>query len=101
MRKIIALALALMLVLTMAACGGESTPETTAPAAQNTPTTPDAASWKYNVQGIDIMMHAPAAPILETLGEPVRSGQDLLLRRLLPADLPHGRQRLRLLPVAG
>ena len=71
MKKIFALILALTMVLTMAACGGESTPETTAPAAQNTPTTPDASSWKYNVQGIDIMMHAPAAPILETLGEPV------------------------------
>lgn len=72
MKKIIALVLALMLVLTMAACG-ESAPETTAPAAPsvNTPVTPDAASWKYNVQGVDIMMHAPAAPILEALGEPV------------------------------
>ena len=71
MKKIFALILALTMVLTMAACGGGTTPETTAPAAQNTPTTPDASSWKYNVQGIDIMMHAPAAPILETLGEPV------------------------------
>ena len=71
MKKIFALILALTMVLTMAACGGDTTPETTAPAAQNTPTTPDASSWKYNVQGIDIMMHAPAAPILETLGEPV------------------------------
>lgn len=72
MKKIIALVLALMMVLTMAACG-ESAPETTAPAAPsvNTPVTPDAASWKYNVQGVDIMMHAPAAPILEALGEPV------------------------------
>ena len=72
MKKIIALALALMLVLTMAACG-ESAPETTAPAAPsvNTPVTPDAASWKYNVQGVDIMMHADAAPVLAALGEPV------------------------------
>ena len=72
MKKIFALVLALMMVLTMAACG-ESAPETTAPAAPsvNTPVTPDAASWKYNVQGVDIMMHAPAAPILEALGEPV------------------------------
>ena len=71
MKKIFALVLALMLVLTMAACGGETAPETTAPAVQNTPTTPDAASWKYNVQGTDIMMHAPAASVLEALGEPV------------------------------
>ena len=71
MKKIFALILALPMVLTMAACGGDTTPETSAPAAQNTPTTPDASSWKFNVQGIDIMMLAPAAPFLETLGEPV------------------------------
>ena len=71
MKKIIALVLALAMTLTLAACGGETTPETTAPAAQNTPATPDAASWKYTVQGVDIMMHANAAPILKALGDPV------------------------------
>ena len=72
MKKIFALILALTMVLTMAACGGETTPETTAPAVQNnTPTQPDANSWKYTVQGVDILMHADAAPILEALGEPV------------------------------
>ena len=71
MKKIIALVLALAMTLTLAACGGETTPETTAPAAQNTPATPDAASWKYTVQGVDILMHAEAAPVLEALGEPV------------------------------
>ena len=73
MKKIFALVLALMMVMTLAACGGDSTPETTepnAPAVQG-PTQPDASSWKYNVQGVDIMMHAEAAPILEALGEPV------------------------------
>ena len=71
MMKIIALVLALAMTLTLAACGGDTTSETTAPAAQNTPATPDASSWKYTVQGVDIMMHANAAPILEQLGEPV------------------------------
>ena len=71
MKKIIALVLALAMTLTLAACGGDTTPETTAPAAQNTPATPDASSWKYTVQGVDIMMHANAAPILEALGDPV------------------------------
>ena len=71
MKKIFALILALALVLSMVACGGESAPETPAPAAANTPTTPDANSWKYSVQGVEIMMHAPAASILEALGEPV------------------------------
>ena len=73
MKKIFALVLALMMVMTLAACGGDSTPETTepnAPAVQG-PTQPDASSWKYTVQGVDIMMHAEAAPILEALGEPV------------------------------
>ena len=73
MKKIIALALALMLVLTMAACGGESTPATTEPKAPAVlgPTQPDANSWKYTVRGVDILMHAEAAPVLEALGEPV------------------------------
>ena len=76
MKKILALVLALAMTLTLAACGGETTPETTAPAAQNTPATPDAASWKYTVQGVDILMHAPAAPILEALGEPVKYSEE-------------------------
>ena len=72
MKKIFALILALTMVFALAACGGETAPETTAPASGTAaPVTPDASSWKYTVQGIDIMMHAPAAPILEALGEPV------------------------------
>ena len=70
MKKIFALVLALMLVMSLAACGGESAPETTAPAAK-APMAPDASSWKYTVRGVDILMHAEAAPILEALGEPV------------------------------
>ena len=73
MKKIFALILALTMVLTLAACGGNAPAETTAPKAPEAgaPTQPDPDSWKYNVRGIDIMMHAPAAPILEALGEPV------------------------------
>ena len=73
MKKLIALALALTLALTLAACGGDTPAETTAPVSGGdmAPVTPDAASWKYTVQGVDIMMHAPAASILEALGEPV------------------------------
>ena len=73
MKKIFALVLALMLVLTMAACGGETAPETTEPNAPAVlgPTQPDANSWKYSVRGVEIMMHAEAAPIIEALGEPV------------------------------
>ena len=71
MKKIFALILALTMVLTLAACGGQTAPETTAPAAGTTTTQPDASSWKYTVQGVDILMHAEAAPVLEALGEPV------------------------------
>ena len=72
MKKIFALILALTMVFALAACGGETAPETTAPAAGDaTPVTPDASSWKYTVQGVDIMMHANAAPILKALGDPV------------------------------
>ena len=72
MKKILSLALCLVLALSMAACGG-SPAETTAPAVSGemAPVTPDASSWKYTVNGTDILMHAPAAPVLEALGEPV------------------------------
>ncbi len=72
MKKIFALILALTMALSMAACGG-SPAETTAPISGGAmaPVTPDANSWKYTVQGVDILMHAEAAPILEALGEPV------------------------------
>ena len=73
MKKIFALVLALMLVMSLAACGGASTPETTEPQAPAVlgPTQPDANSWKYTVRGVDVMMHAEAAPVIEALGEPV------------------------------
>ena len=73
MKKILALALALTMVLTLAACGGDKPAETTAPKAPAIagPVTPDANSWKYTVRGVDVMMNAEAAPVLEALGEPV------------------------------
>ena len=73
MKKIFALVLALMLVMSLAACGGETPAapaETQAPAVLG-PTQPDANSWKYTVRGVDVMMHAEAAPVLAALGEPV------------------------------
>ena len=70
MKKIFALILALTMVFALAACGGETAPETTAPAA-NTPGKTDPSSWKYTVRGVDVMMNAEAAPVLEALGEPV------------------------------
>ena len=71
MKKLISLILVLMLAMSMAACGGE-TPETTAPSANDmAPVTPAADAWGYTVQDVKIEMHAPAAPVLEALGEPV------------------------------
>ena len=70
MKKIFALILALTMVFALAACGGETAPETTAPAA-NTPGKTDPSSWKYTVRGVDVLMNAEAAPVLEALGEPV------------------------------
>ena len=70
MKKIFALILALTMVFALAACGGETAPETTAPAA-NVPGKTDPSSWKYTVRGVDVMMNAEAAPVLEALGEPV------------------------------
>ena len=76
MKKIIALILTLVMVLALAACGGDA-PETTAPNTGNetpvldAPPLPDPNSWKYTVQGVDILMHDPAANVLEALGEPV------------------------------
>ena len=72
MKKILIVMAVAALVLALVACG-EKTPETTAPAAPvvQGPTQPDASSWKYTVQGVDILMHAEAAPVLEALGEPV------------------------------
>ena len=73
MKKIFALILALTMVFALAACGGETPAATTEPQAPAVlgPTQPDANSWKYTVRGVDILMHAEAAPVLEALGEPV------------------------------
>ena len=76
MKKIFALILALTMVFALAACGGETAPETTAPAA-NVPGKTDPSSWKYTVRGVDVMMNAEAAPVLEALGEPVSFTEDI------------------------
>ncbi len=84
MKKLILLTLALCLML--CACGGETTPETTGMEIINpqpeppdetepgiephatTPATADGFTFTYN--GTTITMHAPAASIVEALGEP-------------------------------
>lgn len=71
MKKIVSLILVLTLALALAACGGEPA-ETTAPKADNPsePAVTDEPGYTFNVSGIDIMMHASAAPVLEALGQP-------------------------------
>ncbi|HIT34703.1 MAG TPA: hypothetical protein IAC31_08800 [Candidatus Faecousia intestinigallinarum] len=81
MKKIIALLLALCLVFALAACGADenkgTAPSTNAPVSTNgqqDPSQPtageasDGFSFTYN--GATIAINAPAAPILEALGEP-------------------------------
>lgn len=89
MKKLILFALSACLMLSMAACGGNggtettaapdvSTPVETAPAgSETTPagteapeTTPTEEGFTFHYNGTEITMHAPAAPIVEALGEP-------------------------------
>ena len=87
MKKLICVMLTLFVLLTLAACGGsgeQSTNppaetqgnETTAPGADVPETTVPAETqtgeegFVFEYDGITITMHAPAAPILEALGEP-------------------------------
>ena len=82
MKKTIFLILTLCLLVSFTACGGEtpapSTPvETAAPGTEavtaTTPVTTEAPAedgFVFNCNGTAISMHAPAAPIVEALGEP-------------------------------
>jgi len=87
MKKLICVMLTLSVLLTLAACGGsgeQSTNppaetqgnETTAPGADVPETTVPVETqgkeegFVFEYDGITITMHAPAAPILEALGEP-------------------------------
>lgn len=67
MKKILCLMLALMLAMSMAACGGDD--PTTAPTGGNEPT-PANDGYIFHHNGTAIVMHADAAPILAALGEP-------------------------------
>ena len=69
MKKIFCLVLALMLAMSMAACGGENDP-TTAPTTGSKEPTPAADGYKFSYKGAEIVMHADAAPILAALGDP-------------------------------
>lgn len=66
MKKIFCLILALMLAMSMAACGDT---DPTVPTGGNEPT-PANDGYIFNYKGTAIVMHADAAPILAALGEP-------------------------------
>lgn len=69
MKKILCMMLALLLAMSMAACGGEGDPTTAPTTGTNTPT-PANDGYIFNYNGTAIVMHADAAPILAALGEP-------------------------------
>lgn len=70
MKKIVAM---LMVAAMLAGCGGGSEETTAAPAAETTAAAAEAgtegAAAAFEVNGVQIAMHAEAAPILEALGE--------------------------------
>ena len=61
--------LALLLTMSMAACGGEGDP-TTAPTSGSNGPTPATDGYKFTYKGTEIVMHADAAPIVAALGNP-------------------------------
>ncbi len=68
MKKLISLALVLVLSLTLAACGGEPA-ETSKPAENKPPVVSTEPGFTFQVGDTEIVMHAPAAPVLEALGD--------------------------------
>ncbi len=63
MKKIVCLLLALCLMLSLAACNGETPNETQG-------NTPAEKGFSFTCNGIEIAMKADAAPILSAMGEP-------------------------------
>lgn len=72
MKKIISLILVVSMALCLAACGSKpaetTTPSTPAP---KVPVTPSENDHLFFAGDVKIQMHAPAAPVLEALGEPM------------------------------
>ena len=75
MKKLLTVTIVLCLVLGLAACGAATTPNGTAGSNANTATTPSAPAedgFAFTYKGTEITLHAPAAPIVSALGEPVK-----------------------------
>ena len=75
MKKLLIVMLVLCLLFGLAACGTSTTPAGTAGGNANNPTTPSAPAedgFTFEYKGTKITLHAPAAPIVSALGEPVK-----------------------------
>ena len=70
-KKILALVLGVIMIcgLALAGCGGSSDNAGNDQAAEGGAETTNAAEYKFTYNGTEIAMKAPAAPILEALGE--------------------------------
>ena len=75
MKKLLIVTIVLCLVLGLAACGASTTPNDTASSNTNTDTAPSAPAedgFAFTYKDTEITLHAPAAPIVSALGEPVK-----------------------------
>ena len=76
MKKLLTVALAICILLGLAACGTSNAPAGTAGnnsnAAETTPSAPAQDSFTFEYKGTKITFHAPAAPIVDALGEPTK-----------------------------
>jgi len=76
MKKLVSAILALCLLLSLAACGAEPAPAGTVGGSNtgggSTPTAPAEEGFAFEYKGTKITFHAPAAPIVAALGEPVK-----------------------------
>lgn len=75
MKKLMIFALVCCMLLSLAACGGSNDANSTVGnnAGENTtPSTPAEDGFAFEYKGTKITMHAPAAPIVAALGEPVK-----------------------------
>lgn len=75
MKKLLIVALALCMLLGLAACGASTGAEGTVgnnAVGDTTPSAPAEDGFAFEYKGTKITFHAPAAPIVAALGEPVK-----------------------------
>lgn len=76
MKKLLIVALAVCMLLSLTACGASTSSESTVGSnnavGNTTPSTPAEDGFAFEYKGTKITFHAPAAPIVAALGEPVK-----------------------------